>query len=100
MRRKGLADPNYKAPQDLLTLLLEAKDPETGEGLDEEELRANIITFIGAGHETTANALTWSVYLLSQSPGWRARVEAEADREIDAGDAQTLATRLTETRAV
>jgi cytochrome P450 len=99
-RRKGLADPNYKAPHDLLTLLLEAKDPETGEGLDEEELRANIITFIGAGHETTANALTWSVYLLSQSPDWRARLEAEADREIDAGEAETLAERLVETRAV
>ena len=59
-RRKNLADPNYQRPHDLLTLLLEAKDPETGVGLDEEELRANIITFIGAGHETTANALTWS----------------------------------------
>jgi cytochrome P450 len=100
MRRKGLADPNYKAPHDLMTLLLEAKDPETGEGLDEEELRANIITFIGAGHETTANALTWSVYLLSQSPDWRTRVEAEADREIGAGEPETLAERLVETRAV
>jgi cytochrome P450 len=99
-RRQGLADPNYKAPHDLLTLLLEAKDPETGEGLDEEELRANIITFIGAGHETTANALTWSLYLLSQSPDWRARLEAEADREIGAGEADTLAERLVETRAV
>jgi cytochrome P450 len=99
-RRKGLADPDYKAPHDLLTLLLEARDPETGEGLDEEELRANIITFIGAGHETTANALTWSLYLLSQSPDWRARLEAEADREIGSGEDDTLADRLAETRAV
>ena len=99
-RRKGLADPHYKPPHDLLTLLLEARDPETGEGLDEEELRANIITFIGAGHETTANALTWSLYLLSQSPDWRARLEAEADRQIGTGEDDTLADRLVETRAV
>jgi cytochrome P450 len=99
-RRKGLADPDYDAPHDLLTLLLEAKDPETGAGLDEDEIRANIITFIGAGHETTANALTWSLYLLSQSPEWRARLRTEADREVEAGSAETLAERLVETRAV
>jgi cytochrome P450 len=98
-RRKNLADPNYQRPHDLLTLLLEAKDPETGVGLDEEELRANIITFIGAGHETTANALTWSLYLLSQSPEWRERLAAEADRELAGGGAETLADRLVETRA-
>lgn len=99
-RRKGLADPTYAAPHDLLTLLLEAKDPETGAGLSEDEIRANIITFIGAGHETTANALTWSLYLLSQSPEWRARLEAEADRELDADSADALSERLVETRAV
>jgi cytochrome P450 len=99
-RRKNLPDPNYQRPHDLLTLLLEAKDPETGVGLDEEELRANIITFIGAGHETTANALTWSLYLLSQSPEWRERLAAEADRELAGGGAETLADRLVETRAV
>ena len=62
------------APRDILTLLLEAADPETGRGLTDLEVRANIVTFIGAGHETTANALSWSLYLLSQAPrGARAR---------------------------
>ena len=42
-------------------------------------MRANIVTFIAAGHETTANALTWTLYLLSQAPEWRERVEAEID---------------------
>ena len=37
-----------------------------------------------AGHETTANALTWSLFLLSQSPEWRARAEADADQAFDA----------------
>ena len=69
-------------PHDLLTLLLEAEDPETGVGLSEIEIRGNILTFIAAGHETTANTITWALFLLSQSEEWRARVTAEARREI------------------
>ncbi len=67
---------------DLLTLLLSAADPDTGAHLSEHEVRANILTFIGAGHETTAQALTWACYLLSQSPHWRARAEAEVDETL------------------
>ena len=70
---------------DLLSALLSAADPETGAGLSEEEVRANILTFIGAGHETTANALTWTVYLLGTHPHWRARAEEEADTLLSAG---------------
>ena len=47
-------------------------------------MRANIVTFINAGHETTANALTWTLFLLSQSPEWRERAEADADQAFDA----------------
>ncbi len=86
-RRAQLAT-NSGAPQakpDLLTLLLQAADPETGLGLTEEEVRANIVTFIGAGHETTANGLTWSLFLLSQHPEWRAQAEAEADAALAKG---------------
>ncbi len=64
---------------DLLSALLSAADPETGAGLSEDEIRANILTFIGAGHETTANALTWTLYLLGTHPHWRKRAEQEAD---------------------
>lgn len=98
-RRKLIAD-GGSAPRDLLTLLLEAQDPETGRGMPEDDLRANIVTFIGAGHETTANALTWTFYLLSQSPDWRARVEAESDAQLDAGPMDTLADRMPVTKAV
>ena len=56
-------DMAQEVPRDLLGLLLEARDPDSGEGLSDAEVRANIITFIGAGHETTANALTWTLYL-------------------------------------
>jgi cytochrome P450 len=68
--------------------------------MSEAEVRANIITFISAGHETTANTLTWSLYLLSQSPTWRERIATEAKREFEGGPIDTLADRLTETRAV
>jgi cytochrome P450 len=81
--RKRLIESGASAPTDLLTLLLRAQDPQTGRAISEEDVRANIVTFIGAGHETTANALTWSLYLLSQSPPWRARVEAEVDARFD-----------------
>ena len=74
-----------QAPQDLLTLLLAAQDPETGTGLTDLEVKANIITFIAAGHETTANALTWALYCLSQCPGSLARLEAEIDGAAGAG---------------
>jgi cytochrome P450 len=98
-RRERLAQRPEAAPHDILTLLLDAKDPETGEHLSEVEIRANILTFIAAGHETTANCVSWSLFLLSQSKEWRERVQAEADREL-CGDIVTLSDRLVETRAV
>ena len=58
--RRALIDSGAEAPRDLLTLLLSARDPESGRGMSDEDMRANILTFILAGHETTANALTWT----------------------------------------
>jgi cytochrome P450 len=86
-------------PPDLLSALLQARDPETGTGLTDEEVGANIVTFIGAGHETTANALTWTLYLLSTHPEARRAVEAEADAAGDLAQA-ALDERLPWTRAV
>jgi len=98
-RRRRLAEDTANIPDDILTLLLKAQDPETGQPMSEEEVRANIITFIAAGHETTANTISWSLFLLSQSPHWQERVVAEAEREIDSS-VEGLAERLVETRAV
>jgi cytochrome P450 len=83
-KRRALVSRGGEAPRDLLTLLMSAKDPENGRGISEVDVRANIVTFINAGHETTANALTWALYLISQSPEWRERAEAEADEAFDA----------------
>ena len=79
-RKRLLAEDKGAAPRDILTLLLEAQDPQTGAGLSDAEVKANILTFILAGHETTANALTWSLFLLSLSEEWRARLAREAER--------------------
>ena len=89
----------HPAKNDILTLLLDALDPATGERMTPAEVRSNILTFIAAGHETTANSLSWSLFLLSQSPQWRDRVRAEADREIG-GPIEGLPERLVVTRAV
>ena len=54
------------AKPDLLDLLLAARDQETGRGMSDAEVVANLLTFIIAGHETTAVALTWTLWLLSK----------------------------------
>jgi len=78
-RRRQLAADAARAPHDLLTLLLAARNEVTGRSLSEAEIRDNLVTFVAAGHETTANALTWSFYLLTLSPQWRDRLRREAD---------------------
>jgi cytochrome P450 len=98
-RRSELTDRPEETPRDLLSLLLSARDPETDEPLTEIEAKANILTMIAAGQETTANALTWALFLLSQSPEWRQQVLLEAEGELD-GKLDGLADRLTITRAV
>ncbi|HSU99489.1 MAG TPA: cytochrome P450 [Roseiarcus sp.] len=82
-KRRALVTQGGEAPRDLLTLLMSARDPENGQGIAEADVRANIVTFINAGHETTANALTWTLFLLSQSPEWRERAEADASQAFD-----------------
>jgi cytochrome P450 len=82
-KRRALLNSGAEAPRDLLALLMSAKDPANGRAIAEADVRANIVTFINAGHETTANALTWTLFLLSQSPEWRERAEAEADQAFD-----------------
>lgn len=70
------------APDDFLTLLLEKTGPD---GLTMEEIEDNILTFIGAGHETTARALAWTLYCVANSPHIREGMEAEIDRVLATG---------------
>ena len=87
-------------PDDLVTRLINARDPETGAPLSDSVIHDNLVTFIGAGHETTANALTWTLYLLSQAPDWRARVEAEIDAQFDPAAPEAAGEALPVTKAV
>ena len=64
---------------DLLSMLLSARDEETGETMTDDQLRTEVTTFLLAGQETTSLALTWTWYLLSQHPQARQRLETEID---------------------
>lgn len=68
---------------DLLSMLLLAQDDETHAGMTDRQIRDEALTLFLAGHETTANALTWTWYLLSQNPEAEARLHAEIDGALD-----------------
>ncbi|MCO5064078.1 MAG: cytochrome P450 [Rhizobiaceae bacterium] len=76
LRTERLSSGDKGVPEDFLTLLLRAEGPD---GLTRQEIEDNIITFIGAGHETTARALAWTLYCLAEAPWERTPVEAEID---------------------
>lgn len=73
------AQPPAALPDDLLTLLMAAEDEETGEQMDDQQLRDELMTIMLAGHETTAVALTWTFYLLAQHPDVRQALSAELE---------------------
>ena len=67
---------------DLLSVLLRATDEDNGSGMSDQQLRDEMMTLFLAGHETTAMALTWTWYLISQHPDVEARLHAELDRVL------------------
>lgn len=64
---------------DLLGMLLAARDEDTGEGMSDTQLRDEVMTLFLAGHETTANLLTWAWHLIGQHPEVEQRLHAEID---------------------
>ncbi|MDR2986586.1 MAG: cytochrome P450 [Nocardiopsaceae bacterium] len=78
--------PDGHGPRDLLALLAAARDSD-GNALSMQEIRDEIATFLVAGHETTAMALTWSLALLSAYPQARERLEEEVDAVLGDGPA-------------
>lgn len=71
-----------KPSNDIISMLLDARDEETGERMSEIQVRDEAITLLLAGHETTANALSWAFYLLSQHPEAYEKVRAESIRVL------------------
>lgn len=79
---------------DVLSILLLARDEEDGQGLTDQQVRDEVMTLLLAGHETTANALTWAWYELAKNPDALARLTAElapfGKRPLTAGDLPAL----------
>lgn len=75
-------NPQHDGQQDLLDMLLAARDQDSGEAMPEQQVRDELMTFMLAGHETTSNALSWTLMLLSQHPDARERLESEVDEAL------------------
>ena len=76
-RRSGVSEHD-----DLLSMLMNAKDADTGEPMDDAQLRDEVRTIFFAGHETTSNALTWTWHLLARNPAAAAKLREELDHVL------------------
>ena len=72
---------NVQDSGDLLSMLLDARD-EDGRGMDDQQTRDEVLTFLLAGHETTALALSWAWHLLAENPEADERLRDELDRVL------------------
>jgi cytochrome P450 len=75
-QRKAAADPG----SDLIGLLMAARDPETGEAMDDVQLRDELVTMLNAGHDTVTDAIVWTLTQLALNPEARARARDEVRR--------------------
>jgi cytochrome P450 len=76
-RRKG-----QSKGEDLLQMMMEARDEETGEGMSDRQLRDEVMTLFLAGHETTANALAWTTWLVARHPEVESKLRAEVEQAL------------------
>jgi len=79
-QRKG--DPSGAEKKDLLGRMLQGRDPVTGEGLTDENIRYQMVTFLIAGHETTSGLLSFALYALLKNPPLLARARAQVDEVV------------------
>ncbi len=73
------------AGEDLMAKMSRSSDPESGKAMSNENVVDNIVAFLMAGYDTTAFALTWTLYLISQSPEWEAQMRDEVVRVAGSG---------------
>ncbi len=77
--RRRMSRAELESRGDLLSTLVAAVDEGDGAGMTDEQVRDEVLTIFLAGYETVANALTWTLYLLSENPAAAERMEAEVD---------------------
>ncbi len=82
------------APDDLATKIMTTTDPQTGDQFDQGEMVDQVAIFFLAGHETSASALAWTLFLLAQNPDWQDKLAAEA-AAFDGGFSDLSRLRLT-----
>jgi unspecific monooxygenase len=96
-----LSAPENDPPRDLFDLLRAARDPQTGAAFSDVQLRDQMTTMVVAGHETTALALFWAIYLLASAPAEQERVAEEVHGvDFTPDNATDVLSKLTYTRAV
>jgi cytochrome P450 len=85
-----IAEGRAHPKQDLLSMLLEMRDADSGAGMSDQQARDEVVTIFFAGHETTAATLTWAFYLLSEHPEIEERLRAEIESVLN-GHSPTFA---------
>ena len=78
------------APNDLATKIMTTSDPVTGARFETDEMVDQVAIFFLAGHETSASALAWALYLMALYPDWQSRVAEEAEQHLDAAEFATM----------
>lgn len=90
-----------EAPNDLATKIMTTADPQSGERFGTEEMVDQVAIFFLAGHETSASALGWALYLLALYPDWQDKVAAEANATFGSGAPEfSHMSKLSQTRDV
>lgn len=100
-QRRALEERQQQAPDDLLSLLLRARDSETGGGMSDQQVHDELLTIFIAGHETSAQLLTWIWYMLATHPDVERQLHEELASVLN-GEPPTVADlpRLTYTKMV
>ena len=83
------ADRDGDGSDDLLDRLFAARDEETGEGMDDKQIRDEVVTLMLAGHETSAMALSWTLYLLATHPDVEERLCEHLEANLHGAPAET-----------
>ena len=76
-RRRSALETSGEGASDIMGRMLAARHPDTHEPMTDARMVDNLATFLEAGHQTTAQALTWALYLLARAPQWQDRIRAE-----------------------